>query len=155
MHMSFSSVAPAIAAAIVSQHADVTLYNVNMSPAHSGFLRYAILMGARIHILDQRWEGDDPVSNLRVQYAKLLQAITVREEHIETLQAELHLLAMMAVCAKGTSQLRGFSHTQIDFLKKHFADLKIEIAYENGVLSVVGSENYRSMVAKIIDSEVK
>ena len=94
-----------IVAAVLAQHADVTLTDVNMNPAHSGFLRYAILMGARIHILDQRWVGDEPVSNLRVQNAKQLQAIEVREEHISTLESELPLLYLMAVCAKGVSTL--------------------------------------------------
>ncbi|MFI4955734.1 MAG: hypothetical protein ACHQAX_00820 [Gammaproteobacteria bacterium] len=92
-----------IVAAILSQHADVTLNDVNMNPAHSGFLRYAILMGARIHILDQRWIDDEPVSNLRVQHAKQLQAIEIRDEHLSTLEAELPLLYLMATCAKGTS----------------------------------------------------
>jgi 3-phosphoshikimate 1-carboxyvinyltransferase len=92
-----------IVAAVLAQHADVTLTDVNMNPAHSGFLRYAILMGARIHILDQRWVGDEPVSNLRIQHAKQLQAIEVREEHISTLETELPLLHFMAQYAKGTS----------------------------------------------------
>ena len=92
-----------IVAAVLAQHADVTLTDVNMNPAHSGFLRYAILMGARIHILDQRWVGDEPFSNLRVQNAKQLQAIEVREEHISTLETELPLLHLMAQYAKVTS----------------------------------------------------
>lgn len=95
--------APNIVAALLAQQADVTLNDVNMNPEASGFLRYAILMGARIHILDQRWVEDQPVSTLRIQHAKQLQAIDIRDEHLHTLVSELPLLYLMATVAKGTS----------------------------------------------------
>lgn len=93
--MDFSDAAVQIAQATVSKHADIFLENVHMHPDKTVFLRYAILMGARIHILDQRWVDSQPVSNLRVQHAKHLKAIEIRQEHMELLKNELPLLRMM------------------------------------------------------------
>lgn len=100
----FHTAARMMAAATLAQHSDLILEHVNIHPDHTGFLRYAILMGARITLLDQRWMGDQPVSSIHVQHANQLRAIEVRSEHISTLENELPFLNIMASVAKGTSR---------------------------------------------------
>lgn len=101
--MPFSCAACFMAAATMAPSSDVTLMDVNVHPDYAGFLRYAILMGARITLLDQRWVGDQPVSNIHIQHAKQLRAITIRPEHLEVMGDTLPLLNVMAGSAQGQS----------------------------------------------------
>lgn len=129
-----ASAARIIASATLAPHSDVTIQNVNMHPDRSGFLRYAILMGARITLLDQRWVGDQPVSHLHIQQAKHLQAIQIRSEHVETLGVTLPFLNVMAACAKGISLFPSQGSLPLALLTAQ----GVKASEANGVLSITG-----------------
>jgi 3-phosphoshikimate 1-carboxyvinyltransferase len=144
-----------IAAATIAPYADLHIPAVNMNPARSGWLRYAILMGARIHILDQRWEGDEPVSHLHIQQAKKLLAVEVRAEHTNTLIHDLPALAMLAVCASGTTVVCGLEGFPLDALLACLKQAGVEASYQSAKLSIIGQERAGLPAAKAILARFK
>jgi 3-phosphoshikimate 1-carboxyvinyltransferase len=155
--MDFSQVSLDIASATLAPHSDLMLDDVNMHPDHSGLLRYAILMGARIHILNQRWEKAVPVSKLRIQHAKQLIAVTVRPDHLHTLIQDLPALTMLAICAKGTTVVRGLSDPtpQVDAVLQVLQDVGAQIEYNEGSWVIPGLEKQGLAIAKSIYSRFK
>ena len=155
--MSVSQIAFEIASASIAPNSDFIFDQVNMDPDHSGMLRYAILMGARIHILDQRWEKGIPISKLRIQPAKKLNAVTVRPDHLSTLIQDLPALAMMAVCADGTTVIRGVNDEtpHLDALCQVLRKGGAQIEYNEGSLSIPGMNQQGQTLAKAIYSRFK
>lgn len=107
-----SSAAYFIAAALLSDDAEVLIENVGINPTRDGILRVAIEMGADITLLNERIVSGEKVCDLAVKSSKL-KGIEVKGDIIPTLIDELPVIAVMAAFADGKTIIADASELKV------------------------------------------
>lgn len=148
----FSAAAFFLAAACLATQADITLPNVNINPTRTGFLRYIILMNAKVTLTEHRWCAHEPVADLHIKHTKFCQAIKVLPEHVPSLIDELPLLFLLAARAKGVSEfpnvgeLRHKESDRLDVMIRHLKALGAGVRLEGDTLYIEGVPQFKGGV---------
>ncbi|MFQ5826509.1 MAG: 3-phosphoshikimate 1-carboxyvinyltransferase [Dehalococcoidia bacterium] len=100
-----SSAAYWLVAGAIHPQARVRLVGVGINPTRSGILDALRAMGARLEIENQRWEGGEPVADLKIESSEL-RGIDLGGDMIPRTIDELPLLAVAASVAQGTTTIR-------------------------------------------------
>lgn len=107
-----SSAAFIIAAALISPRSDIVIENALLNPTRSGFLETLREMGASIELLDRRYEGGEPVGDLRVQ-ASALKGVRVPPDRAPSMIDEYPVLACLAAFAEGETRMEGLAELKV------------------------------------------
>ena len=102
----FSSAAPFVVAATLLTDSELIVQGVNVNPTRTGLLDVLDRMGARVTVFNRREQGGEPVADLEVRAAPLT-ATRIGAAEVPRLVDELPLFALLAACARGTSEVRG------------------------------------------------
>jgi len=108
----FSSAAFFLVAASLVPGSDLLLRAVGLNPRRMGLLQALRLMGADIHVLDERHSGGEPVGDLRVRYAPL-HGIELPEALVPDMIDEFPALFIAAAAAQGTTVIRGAAELRV------------------------------------------
>ena len=107
-----SSAAFIIAAALISPRSDIVIENVLLNPTRSGLIETLREMGASVELLDRRFEGGEPVGNLRVQ-ASQLKGVRVSPDRAPSMIDEYPVLACLAAFAEGETRMEGLAELKV------------------------------------------
>lgn len=108
----FSSAAFLLVAATIIPDSEVTLANVGVNPTRTGLLDVLRQMGADIVTLNERFNGEEPIADLRVRSANL-RGISVGRELIPRLIDEIPILAVAALFAAGETLIQGAEELRV------------------------------------------
>jgi 3-phosphoshikimate 1-carboxyvinyltransferase len=156
-----SSAAFVIAAALICPGSDIVVEGVLMNPTRSGFIETLRGMGADIEELDHRFEGGEPVSDIRVR-AGALKGVTVPPERAPSMIDEYPVLACLAAYAEGETRMQGLSELKVkesDRLAATAAGLAasgVEARIEGDDLIVVGKGDVKGggLIATHMDHRI-
>jgi 3-phosphoshikimate 1-carboxyvinyltransferase len=101
-----SSAAFHIAAALIVPGADVRIAGVGINPTRIGLLGILNRMGADVEVVEQGFEGGEPVGALRARHGDLRAALVGASEVATTID-ELPLVALLGCFAEGTTRIEG------------------------------------------------
>ncbi|WP_207646637.1 3-phosphoshikimate 1-carboxyvinyltransferase [Tindallia magadiensis] len=107
-----SSAAFILVAAACIKGSDVTLENIGINPTRAGIIDVLCQMGAEIGIKNKREIGGEPIADVRVQGSDL-KSVEIGEAQIPSLIDEIPVLAIAAVCAKGTTRITGAAELRV------------------------------------------
>jgi 3-phosphoshikimate 1-carboxyvinyltransferase len=107
----FSSAAFLLAAGLVVPHAVVTVRRVGVNPTRTGMLDVLGAMGASIAWSDVS-EGAEPTATLTVRAGEL-RGTTIDGPLIPRLIDEVPVLAVLAACARGVTEVRGAAELRV------------------------------------------
>jgi 3-phosphoshikimate 1-carboxyvinyltransferase len=139
-----SSAAFPLVAALITPGSDVVIEGVMMNPLRTGLITTLIEMGAAIERLNERNEGGETVTDLRVQHSRLT-GVTVPHARAPAMIDEYPILAVAAAFAEGTTRMQGLHELRVkesDRLAAVAAGLKeagVEYEIEGDDLIVHGS----------------
>lgn len=102
----FSSAAFFIAAALIVEGSELTLRDVGMNPARTGFIDVLERMGARVEVLDMRDMSGEPVADLRCRHANL-KAVEIGPAVVPSMIDEFPVFCVLASQAEGVTRIRG------------------------------------------------
>ncbi len=102
-----SSAAYMMVAAAVIPGAEVILRDVGLNPTRVGILDVLEEMGANLEVLNRREFGNEPVGDIRVMGKESLKAVTLEEDIIPRLIDEIPVIAVAALMAEGTTEIKG------------------------------------------------
>ena len=122
-----SSAAFFIAAALLVPDGELRLRHIGTNPTRAGILDVLQSMGAEIERRDEREEGNEPVTDLRVTSATELRATQIDGPLIPRLIDELPLLAVLATQAEGTTIIRNaveLRHKETDRIRAVAVNLR-------------------------------
>jgi 3-phosphoshikimate 1-carboxyvinyltransferase len=108
----FSAAAFFIVGATIVPESDITITNVGINPTRTGLLDVMRMMGADIHILDQREEGGEPVADLRVKSAPL-RGVSIGPDLIPQMIDEFPILCVAAAVAHGDTLITGAEELRV------------------------------------------
>lgn len=108
-----SSAAFPIAAALLSDEADVTLPTIGLNPLRTGLFTCLQEMGARLKIHNERLENGEKIGDLHIQHSPELKAIDVPAERAPSMIDEYPILAVIAAFSEGTSRFRGLKELRV------------------------------------------
>ena len=100
-----SSAAFMVAAAVLARDGELMIENVGVNPTRTGFLVVLERMGARVHRVNLRDEGGEPVADL-IAGPESLRGTEVAAAEIPTLVDEVPILAVLASRARGETVFR-------------------------------------------------
>ncbi|MBB3188971.1 bifunctional prephenate dehydrogenase/3-phosphoshikimate 1-carboxyvinyltransferase [Halomonas cerina] len=121
-----------LVAAAISPGSDLVLEHVGINPTRIGVINILQLMGADLHLENQREVGGEPVADLHIRYAPL-KGIDIPVEQVPLAIDEFPALFVAAANAEGVTRLRGAGELRV----KESDRLQ---AMANG-LTVLGVEN--------------
>jgi len=101
-----SSAAFFLVAATITPGSNLYIRNVGINPTRTGMIDILNQMGANIQIDNPRYYGEEPVADIRVQYAPL-QGIEIPTELVPLAIDEFPILFIAAACAQGKTILKG------------------------------------------------
>ncbi len=107
-----SSAAFLAAAALICPGSDIVIENVLVNPTRTGFYETVREMGAKISYENEREQGGEPVSDLRVVHGPL-QAIRVPAERAPSMIDEYPVLAALAAYAEGETVMEGLAELRV------------------------------------------
>lgn len=135
-----SSAAFFIVAASLIPGSDILISNVGINPSRTGIIRILQQMGAKITQSNLRSYGEEPVADLRVQYADL-KGISIVPELVPLAIDEFPVIFIAAACASGetrvsgAAELRSKESDRIGAMVKGLQHLGIDVqALEDGAL---------------------
>ncbi len=102
----FSSAAPFLVAATLLAGSELTVHGLNLNPRRTGLLSVLERMGSNITLFNRRRIGGEPAGDLDIRSAELV-GTTIGPAEVPLLVDELPLFALLAVHARGDSELRG------------------------------------------------
>lgn len=107
-----SSGAFPVCAALIVQGSDIVVPGVSQNLTRNGLYTTLLEMGADITFENERQEGGEPVSDLRVRYSKLL-GVEVPPHRAASMIDEFPILAVVAANATGTTTMLGVKELRV------------------------------------------
>jgi 3-phosphoshikimate 1-carboxyvinyltransferase len=108
----FSSAAFFIAAALMVEGSELTLRDVGMNPARTGFIDVLEMMGARVEVLDMRDVSGEPVADLRCRHSPL-KAVEIGPATVPSMIDEFPVFCVLASQAEGVTRIRGAEELRV------------------------------------------
>lgn len=106
-----SSAAFFLVAAAIVPNSKVLLKNVSLNPTRTGILRVLEQMGANFRIFYKE-NKDESYGDIEIRTSSL-KSIRIAENDIPALIDELPLVALLAACADGVSEIRGAAELRV------------------------------------------
>lgn len=100
-----------LAAAALAQEGEAEILDVGLNPGRTGFLDALRKMGAEIEVTVLA-QDPEPVGTVRLRAAPL-HGVTLGEGEIPALIDELPVLAALALCAEGRTEVRGAAELRV------------------------------------------
>jgi 3-phosphoshikimate 1-carboxyvinyltransferase len=100
------------AAGGIGDHAGLQLTDVALNPTRLGFFRVLRAMGADVSWEVEREECGEPVGTISVT-PRALSGVQIRAEQVPAMIDELPLLACLATCADGETEIRGAGELRV------------------------------------------
>jgi len=107
-----SSAAYWLVAGAIHPNARIKIINCGINPTRTGIIDALLAMGARLKLVNQRLEGNEPVADICIESSQL-KAIEVNREVIPRLIDEIPVLAVAACAAKGNTVIRNAAELRI------------------------------------------
>jgi len=107
-----SSAAYWLVAGAIHPNARIKIVNCGINPTRTGIIDALLAMGARLKLVNQHLEGNEPVADICIESSQL-KAIEVNREVIPRLIDEIPVLAVAACAAKGNTIIRDASELRI------------------------------------------
>jgi 3-phosphoshikimate 1-carboxyvinyltransferase len=107
-----SSAAFLTAAALICPRSEIVIENVLINPTRIGFYDTLIEMGASISFENQRDQGGEPVSDIRVKHSAL-EGVHVPAERAPSMIDEYPVLAALAAYANGEMRMDGLAELRV------------------------------------------
>ncbi len=102
----FSAAAFWLVAASIHPDAEIAMPSVGINPTRRGALEILQKMGANINVENERFEGFEPVADMRVATSQL-RPVQITEELVPNCIDELPILLIAMLFADGQSSIRG------------------------------------------------
>ncbi|TFB24100.1 3-phosphoshikimate 1-carboxyvinyltransferase [Filobacillus milosensis] len=128
-----------IAGAVITPGSDITISDVGLNPTRIGFINVLKRMNANISMKVTRYEGDEPIGNIHVQYSQL-QSTTIEEQEVASFIDEVPLLALVATQINGSVKI------------EHIEELKYKES--NRIQTTVQALNALNVNAKEIENGI-
>ncbi|MGB9735347.1 MAG: 3-phosphoshikimate 1-carboxyvinyltransferase, partial [bacterium] len=109
----FSSAAFFIGAGIIAKQSDIFIKNVGINPGRTGFIDILKLMGAKVEIINTRYEAGEPVADIHVKPAGLHGILIEDKELIVRAIDELPLVAVLSAYAEGETIIRNAGELRV------------------------------------------
>ncbi|MGC8684303.1 MAG: 3-phosphoshikimate 1-carboxyvinyltransferase [bacterium] len=109
----FSSAAFFIGAGIIAKQSDIFIKNVGINPGRTGFIDILKLMGAKVEIINTRYEVGEPVADIHVKPAGLHGILIEDKELIVRAIDELPLVAVLSAYAEGETIIRNAGELRV------------------------------------------
>ncbi|MEK1402414.1 3-phosphoshikimate 1-carboxyvinyltransferase [Limosilactobacillus fermentum] len=106
-----SSAAFFLVAGAVIANSHLTVKDVCLNPTRTGLIRVLKKMGARLSIKETA-SGGEPLGDVTIQTSQL-RAVTVNAKDVPDLIDELPLVALLAACADGVSEISGAGELRV------------------------------------------
>ncbi|GHV96948.1 3-phosphoshikimate 1-carboxyvinyltransferase [Lactobacillus nasalidis] len=106
-----SSAAFWLTAGAIVPNSKLTLAHVNLNPTRTGIVQVLKQMGAKISIEQLPSKGEE-LGNLTIETSQLA-PVKLTAEDIPAVIDELPLVALLAACAEGTSEIRGAEELRV------------------------------------------
>jgi len=107
-----SSAAYWLVAGAIHPNARIKIINCGINPTRTGIIDALLAMGAKLKLVNQRLEGNEPVADICIESSQL-KAIEVNREVIPRLIDEIPVLAVAACVAKGNTVIRDAAELRI------------------------------------------
>ncbi|MBD2576215.1 3-phosphoshikimate 1-carboxyvinyltransferase [Oscillatoria sp. FACHB-1406] len=107
-----SSAAFWLVAAAIVPGSELVVENVGVNPTRTGILEALGEMGGDITLENERLVAGEPVADLRARYSKL-KGCTISGQIIPRLIDEIPILAVAAIAAQGTTQIRDAAELRV------------------------------------------
>ena len=107
-----SSAAFLVAAALITEGSDVTIEGVLVNPTRAGFYETLKEMGAALAFENERTEGGEPVSDIRVSSSRL-KGVSVPAARAPTMIDEYPVLAVVSAFAEGETHMQGLQELRV------------------------------------------
>ncbi|RCV86506.1 bifunctional prephenate dehydrogenase/3-phosphoshikimate 1-carboxyvinyltransferase [Billgrantia montanilacus] len=101
-----------LVAAAISPGSNLVLEHVGINPTRIGVINILKLMGADLHLTNEREVGGEPVADLHIRYAPL-HGIDIPVDQVPLAIDEFPALFIAAACATGTTRLRGAEELRV------------------------------------------
>lgn len=109
----FSSAAFLVAAALLVPGSSIEVAGVGINPTRTGLLEVLQQMGADVDVTTPRYQGGEPVVDLRVRGFTLLEGTTVAGSTVVRMIDEFPILAVMATQARGVTVVQDASELRV------------------------------------------
>ncbi|MGM9905943.1 3-phosphoshikimate 1-carboxyvinyltransferase [Lactobacillus sp.] len=142
-----SSAAFWLTAGAIVPNSKVTLTRVNLNPTRTGIVKVLEQMGAKIAIEQVPSKGEE-LGNLTIETSQLV-PVKLTAEDIPAVIDELPLVALLAACADGTSEIRGAEELRVketDRIKtvsQELGKLGVEITELPDGMIIKGRKNWQ------------
>lgn len=142
-----SSAAFWLTAGAIVPNSKVTLSHVNLNPTRTGIVKVLEQMGAKIAIEQVPSKGEE-LGNLTIESSQLA-PVKLTAEDIPAVIDELPLVALLAACADGTSEIRGAEELRVketDRIKtvsQELGKLGVEITELPDGMIIKGRKNWQ------------
>lgn len=107
-----SSAAFPVCAALIVEGSEILVPNIGMNPTRTGLFTTLVEMGADIAFENERFEGGEPVADLRVK-AGALTGIEVPPSRAASMIDEYPVLSVVASFAQGKTVMRGIKELRV------------------------------------------
>jgi 3-phosphoshikimate 1-carboxyvinyltransferase len=101
-----------LVAAAITPGSNLILEHVGINPTRIGVINILKLMGADLHLINEREVGGEPVADLHIRYAPL-KGIDIPVDQVPLAIDEFPALFVAAACATGTTRLRGAEELRV------------------------------------------
>jgi 3-phosphoshikimate 1-carboxyvinyltransferase len=139
-----SSAAFLVGAAVLAEGGELVIEAVGVNPTRTGFLVVLERMGARVARVNLRSEGGEPVADLVLHPAPLVET-EVEAAEIPTLVDEVPILAVLASRARGETMFRSVGELRVkesnrlELLARNLRALSVEAEVRGDDLRVRGT----------------
>ena len=108
-----SSAAFPVCAALITENSEVLVPNIGLNPTRSGLFTTLKEMQADLTYENERFEGGEPVADLRAKFSPHLQGVEVPQERAASMIDEYPILSVVASFAEGETVMRGVKELRV------------------------------------------
>ena len=108
----FSSAAFFIVATLITPNSEIKLTNIGINPLRTGLIKTLNEMGANIELINQRTNGGEKISDIKVRSAKL-KGVKIPASRAASMIDEYPILSVAAAFAKGITFMDGLDELKV------------------------------------------
>ena len=108
-----SSAAFPVCAALITENSEVLVPNIGLNPTRSGLFTTLKEMRADLTYENERFEGGEPVADLRAKFSPHLQGVEVPQERAASMIDEYPILSVVASFAEGETVMNGVKELRV------------------------------------------
>ncbi|WP_395318079.1 3-phosphoshikimate 1-carboxyvinyltransferase [Fructilactobacillus frigidiflavus] len=142
-----SSAAFFMVAAAIIPGSDVVLKKVNLNPTRTGILKVLEKMQAAVTVTDLPSAGE-PIGDIRIKVSHL-KPITLTAEDVPALVDEIPLVALLAACADGVSEISGAEELRVKetdrivAIANELRKLGVKVTEKPDGMTIIGQSSWK------------